>query len=154
PRARARRRRGGSRQGGDSARTGRLLSRSGRQRERCRNGEAAARRRAAASLRSKPARRRRGDHRQGSRGDSVPRVEQSGQGRDGGMDSLSIKVAATALALAVTAPAADTAPDKVPDKVSFRAQAFALQDVRLLDGPFKQAQKLDQEYLLSLDQDR
>src|SRR5262249_19873287 len=34
------------------------------------------------------------------------------------------------------------------------AQAFALQDVRLLDGPFKQAQKLDQEYLLSLDEDR
>src|SRR5262245_20975040 len=68
------------------------------------------------------------------------------------MDSLSMsfKVLATAAAIAVTAPVAD----KVADKVSFRAHAFALQDVRLLDGPFKQAQKLDQDYLLSLDQDR
>src|SRR5262245_65665895 len=42
----------------------------------------------------------------------------------------------------------------VGDKVPFKAHAFQLQDVRLLDGPFKQAQKLDQDYLLSLDQDR
>lgn len=31
---------------------------------------------------------------------------------------------------------------------------FALQDVRLLDGPFKHAQQLDRQYLLSLDPDR
>src|SRR5215467_3423276 len=31
---------------------------------------------------------------------------------------------------------------------------FALTDVRLLDGPFKQAMQLDAEYLLSLDPDR
>src|SRR5262245_21879696 len=42
----------------------------------------------------------------------------------------------------------------VADKVPFKARAFDLQDVRLLDGPFEQAQKLDQDYLLSLDQDR
>jgi len=38
--------------------------------------------------------------------------------------------------------------------VALKAHAFALQDVRLLDGPFKQAMMLDQEYLLSLDPDR
>ena len=42
----------------------------------------------------------------------------------------------------------------VPDKVPLKVQPFPLQQVRLLDGPFKQAQRLDQEYLLSLDPDR
>src|SRR5216117_1550663 len=46
------------------------------------------------------------------------------------------------------------ATDKVLDTVAYKAQPFALQDVRLLDGPFKQAMTLDQEYLLSLDPDR
>jgi hypothetical protein len=45
-------------------------------------------------------------------------------------------------------------PEKVADKITFRAHVFALQDVRLLDGPFKQAMTLDQEYLLGLDPDR
>jgi hypothetical protein len=67
---------------------------------------------------------------------------------------MTFKVLAIAAAIAVTAPAAERVADKVPDKVSFKAHAFDLQDVRLLDGPFKQAQKLDQDYLLSLDQDR
>ena len=35
-----------------------------------------------------------------------------------------------------------------------KARAFALQDVRLLDGPFKQAMERDRQYLLSLDADR
>ena len=35
-----------------------------------------------------------------------------------------------------------------------KAQAFALQDVRLLDGPFKHAMELDRQYLLSLEPDR
>src|SRR5437667_1287426 len=43
---------------------------------------------------------------------------------------------------------------KVLDKVAYKAQPFALQDVRLLDGPFKQAMALDQEFLLSLEPDR
>ena len=42
----------------------------------------------------------------------------------------------------------------VADKVTFKATPFPLQDVRLLDGPFKQAMKLDQEFLLALDPDR
>ena len=40
------------------------------------------------------------------------------------------------------------------DKVALQAQPFPLGDVRLLDGPFKHAQELDQQYLLSLDVDR
>jgi uncharacterized protein len=44
--------------------------------------------------------------------------------------------------------------DRVPDKVPPKAIPFALQDVRLLDGPFRDAMIRDQEYLLSLDQDR
>jgi uncharacterized protein len=42
----------------------------------------------------------------------------------------------------------------VPDKVVPAAEPFPLQAVRLLDGPFRQAMHLDQEYLLALDRDR
>lgn len=48
-------------------------------------------------------------------------------------------------------PAVDV---KVADKVPLKVRPFALEDVRLLDGPFKRAMLLDQEYLLSLDPDR
>jgi DUF1680 family protein len=44
--------------------------------------------------------------------------------------------------------------DRVPDKVALKALPFDLKDVRLLDGPFRDAMIRDQEYLLSLDQDR
>ncbi len=44
--------------------------------------------------------------------------------------------------------------DRVPDKIALKAVPFALQDVRLLDGPFRDAMIRDQTYLLSLDQDR
>jgi len=76
------------------------------------------------------------------------------------MDSVSMKLRAIAagLAIIVAGPLvvarAALQTTVVADKVLFRAHAFALRDVRLLDGPFKQAQKLDQDYLLSLDQDR
>src|ERR1035441_10107544 len=40
------------------------------------------------------------------------------------------------------------------DKIALQAQPFPLSDVRLLDGPFKHAQELDKQYLLSLDVDR
>ena len=40
------------------------------------------------------------------------------------------------------------------DQIVLRAQPFPLSHVRLLDGPFKHAQELDQQYLLSLDVDR
>ena len=43
---------------------------------------------------------------------------------------------------------------KVQNKVPLRVYPFDLRDVRLLDGPFKQAQELDRQYLLSLDADR
>jgi len=43
---------------------------------------------------------------------------------------------------------------KVPDKVALKAYPFDLQDVRLLDGPFRDAMLRDQKYLLELDSDR
>jgi DUF1680 family protein len=43
---------------------------------------------------------------------------------------------------------------KVPDKVTLKASPFDLQDVRLLDGPFRDAMLRDQKYLLELDPDR
>lgn len=43
---------------------------------------------------------------------------------------------------------------KVQPVVPLKVHAFALEDVRLLDGPFKHAMELDKEYLLSLDVDR
>ena len=46
------------------------------------------------------------------------------------------------------------APTTVPDKVVPLVRPFPLTDVRLLDGPFKQAMQLDAQYLLSLEPDR
>ena len=43
---------------------------------------------------------------------------------------------------------------KVAPKVPIKAHAFNLNDVRLLDGPFKKATDLDAKYLLSFDSDR
>jgi DUF1680 family protein len=45
-------------------------------------------------------------------------------------------------------------PAGVPDAVALKATPFPLRDVRLLDGPFKQAMQLDQEYLLAIDPER
>ncbi len=42
----------------------------------------------------------------------------------------------------------------VPDRIRRQAHAFDLADVRLLDGPFKNAMLLDAEYLLRLEPDR
>ena len=42
----------------------------------------------------------------------------------------------------------------VPIKVPLKAVPFGLQEVRLLDGPFREAMQRDQKYLLSLDPDR
>jgi len=58
-------------------------------------------------------------------------------------------VAFAGLTVAAVMPAAP-----VSDRVPLKAQPFPLQQVRLLDGPFKQAQRLDQEYLLALEPDR
>ena len=44
--------------------------------------------------------------------------------------------------------------DPAPVKVARAAEPFPLSDVRLLDGPFRDAMLRDQQYLLSLDPDR
>jgi len=51
-------------------------------------------------------------------------------------------------------PQFDNSKIKVENKIPIKAYAFDLRDVRLLDGPFKHAQELDRQYLLSLDTDR
>ncbi len=48
----------------------------------------------------------------------------------------------------------DNGKDKVPPVVPLEVQAFPLEQVRLLDGPFKHAMQLDERYLLELDVDR
>ena len=61
-----------------------------------------------------------------------------------------IKIISLALAtLALNAPAAP-----LPPKVARAAEPFAMSDVRLLDGPFRDAMLRDQKYLLSLEPDR
>ena len=51
------------------------------------------------------------------------------------------------LACTYSLAAASDAP--VPPKIALKAEPFALTQVRLLDGPFKHAQELDHQYLLS-----
>jgi len=46
------------------------------------------------------------------------------------------------------------AREKVAPAVAMRAESFPLEDVRLLDGPFKTAQQTDRAYMLQLDPDR
>jgi len=66
----------------------------------------------------------------------------------------------TALAVACLVVAAARVPAqypvamKVADTVAAQARPFRLDEVRLLEGPFRDAMIRDQEYLLSLDQDR
>jgi uncharacterized protein len=56
----------------------------------------------------------------------------------------------------VRAEALDDAQGKarIQPKVALKAQAFRLDDVRLLEGPFQRAMELDKQYLLALDPDR
>jgi len=51
-------------------------------------------------------------------------------------------------------PQQDEAKYSVTPKAPIRAYAFGLDDVRLLDGPFKTAMDLDAQYLLDLEPDR
>ncbi len=65
--------------------------------------------------------------------------------------------AALCLVLPACGPSERVEPSDVAavsDAVALEARPFQLQDVRLLDGRFQRAMQLDQEYLLSLDQDR
>ncbi len=48
----------------------------------------------------------------------------------------------------------ETAPTNVPSAIAFKTTSFALQDVRLLAGPFKDAQDQNNRYLLSVNADR
>ncbi len=57
-------------------------------------------------------------------------------------------------AAAVNFAARQNSPLKVQNKVQLAALPFPLRDVRLLDGPFREAMLRDQKYLLSLDNDR
>jgi uncharacterized protein len=62
-------------------------------------------------------------------------------------------------ALAPRVPADDSAGvppfrDQARPAIDFKVAPFDPEDVRLLDGPFKHAMELDQDYLLSLDVDR
>jgi len=53
-----------------------------------------------------------------------------------------------------TVPVASDSKVVVAPKVSLKAYAFGLEDVRLLDGPFKRAMERDAAYLLTLEPDR
>ncbi len=64
-------------------------------------------------------------------------------------------VPAIVLLLGATfAQAADRDPFRVAPVVALEAESFALQEVRLLPGPFQHAQQKDLEYLLRLEPDR
>jgi hypothetical protein len=70
--------------------------------------------------------------------------------------ALAVSILSMVLASAVFADAlaGESNQVKVKPVAPLKAGAFALQDVRLLDGPFKHAMDLDQRYLLSLEVDR
>ena len=73
--------------------------------------------------------------------------------------AISITLAAMAAAALASTARADSldlpnAKLKVEPFTPLKAQAFPLEQVRLLDGPFKHAMELDQAYLLALDPDR
>jgi uncharacterized protein len=66
-----------------------------------------------------------------------------------------VRINLFAIAFAAAIAAARTvAADAPAMKVPHAAEPFALADVRLLDGPFRDAMVRDQKYLLSLDADR
>ena len=70
--------------------------------------------------------------------------------------ALSVFFAIAFLALIVPGSALcqEHSKNKVADKVPPKAIPFSLADVRLLDGPFREAMVRDQKYLLELDSDR
>src|SRR5579862_4200533 len=66
-----------------------------------------------------------------------------------------ITAVAVALLVYVAAHGAQyPVPVRVAVKITLKAVPFPLESVRLLDGPFRDAMIRDQQYLLSLDQDR
>src|SRR5215510_5588782 len=63
-------------------------------------------------------------------------------------------VVATQITSPAKFPAQQNSPFKVQNKVQLAAIPFPMREVRLLDGPFREAMLRDQKYLLSLDNDR
>ncbi len=63
-------------------------------------------------------------------------------------------LAAPVLVLVLAGGAGTAAGAPVPDKVPLAARAFAPGEVRLLDGPFREAMRRDEQFLLALDLDR
>ena len=74
------------------------------------------------------------------------------------MGKVPVLVLALLFIAPLMAPAGVPRPEnpkiRVEDKVPLKARPFDLQDVRLLDGPFRDASRRDQQYLLDLDVDR
>lgn len=70
------------------------------------------------------------------------------------MRKLALTLSAALCACAAFADPLANYPAKAPTVVPLKAQAFPLADVRLLDGPFRDAMLRNQTYLLSLDPDR
>src|SRR4029077_12285327 len=70
------------------------------------------------------------------------------------MKTFTAFVVAALVSIAVRTASQYPVAVKVADKVAPKAVPFPLESVRLLDGPFRDAMIRDQEYLLSLDQDR
>ena len=58
------------------------------------------------------------------------------------------------LGLMILSGASIQAADKIQPAVTIRAHPFALRQVRLLDGPFREAMERDRKYLHSIDTDR
>ncbi len=67
---------------------------------------------------------------------------------------LTVVVSPLMLASQAQADALTDSNSRVQAVIPMKARAFQLQDVHLLEGPFKHAMELDQQYLLSLDTDR
>ena len=67
---------------------------------------------------------------------------------------LSLALVTGLAGLAASAQEISPATVKVQPVIPLKARPFALQDVRLLDGPFLHAMELDRQYLLSLEPDR
>jgi uncharacterized protein len=72
-----------------------------------------------------------------------------------GAAAVAATVGTSAAALSLQSTATSTSPRRrVGQAVTPRASAFDLKDVRLLEGPFRRAQALDESYLLRLEPDR
>jgi DUF1680 family protein len=68
-----------------------------------------------------------------------------------------LKLLAPFVVLLATAPVAEDQwgrAAQVPNKIAFKAHAFPLEEVRLLDGPWRDAMVRDEKYLLELEPDR